>query len=76
MHSRTQKITAALMTGLFCILVFAGLAYFFFRLEEAPVIIRVVYGAVFTCLCFGMSFTVSERIREIRKGEEDDLDNY
>ena len=76
MNSKTQKITAVLMIGLFCILVFAGLAYFFIRLEEAPGIIRFLYGAVFTGLCFGMSCVVTERIREIRKGEEDDLDNY
>ncbi len=76
MNSKTQKLTAALMTGCFCILVFAGLAYFFIRLEEAPGFLRFLYGAIFTGLCFGMSSVVTERVREIRKGEEDDLNNY
>jgi len=76
MNPKNKKIMAALFTGVFCIFVFAGLAYFFYRLDEAPGLVRFLYGSLFTGLCFGMSCVVTERIEEIRKGETDDLDNY
>ncbi len=76
MNTKSKKLAAALLTGIFCIIVFAGLALFFFMFEEMPVFIRLVYGCAFSGLCFGMSCVVTQRVQEIRKGEEDDLDNY
>lgn len=76
MNTKSKKLTAAIITGIVCIAVFAALAILFFRLDDAPFLIRFLYGAFFTGLCFGMSCVVTERIQEIRKGEEDDLSNY
>ena len=40
------------------------------------VLVLVLLGIPMGILGIGMVFTLMERIREIRKGEEDDLDNY
>lgn len=76
MNTKSKKLTAAVITGVICIVVFALLAVLFYRLEEAPFIIRFLYGTFFAGLCFGMSCVLTERIQEIKKGEEDDLNNY
>jgi hypothetical protein len=41
-----------------------------------PLAIKVFFGVFGFCLAVGMIKVIVDRIREIRKGEEDDLSNY
>lgn len=76
MNTKTKKMSAAVIIGTIFIIVFALMSVMFYRLSEAPYIIRFLYGTFCLGLCYGMSCVMTERIQEIRKGEDDDLDNY
>ena len=43
---------------------------------DTPLIIRIGCGVLMTALAVGMVIILIERIREIQKGETDDLSNY
>ncbi len=76
MTDHRGKIRAAVIIAVFFCLLFAGAGAVYVYAEEIPGIIRVVYAALMFALAIGMIAVLKERIREIRKGETDDLDNY
>ena len=58
------------------VLLFAGYALLYFALDELPLLLRILLGGLMTGFAVAMLFILRDRIREIRKGENDDLGNY
>ncbi len=75
MKTHTRQIMTAVIISLIFILLFAGYAVLYF-VVDTPLIIRIGCGVLMTALAVGMVIILIERIREIQKGETDDLSHY
>ncbi len=75
MKTHTRQIMTAVIISLIFILLFAGYAVLYF-VVATPLIIRIGCGVLMTALAVGMVIILIERIREIQKGETDDLSHY
>ena len=76
MKDKSGKIRTAVILAMFFCLAFIGLAAVYLSIDDLPAVIRIGYAVLMLALAAGMITVLKERIREIRKGEEDDLDNY
>ena len=76
MKDHKKQIAAAVIISAIFILLFAGYAALYFVFEGMPVLVRLLAGGLMTALAIGMIVVLRERIREIRKGENDDLSDY
>ena len=74
-NHKSQIIAAVIISTLF-ILLFAGYAVLYFVIDGLPVILKFLLGALMTAFAVGMVIVLKERIKEIRKGETDDLSDY
>ncbi len=72
---RTQILTAILISVAF-ILVLGVYAAFYMLFDTFPAWLRALPVALMAAFAVGMVIILVQRIREIRKGENDDLDNY
>ncbi len=71
-----RQIRSSLLIGALFIALCPVEALLVFTDTEPPVWVKLVLGVYTFALVAGMVFVLQERIREIRKGETDDLDNY
>jgi hypothetical protein len=76
MMNHIKKMVAPVLIAFFFILYCVGLAFLAIWLPQELLVIRVIYGIIGIGLVIGMLVTLSQRIKEIWKGEEDDLSNY
>lgn len=45
-------------------------------LSEIPKIVKIIFTVIPICMIISMIFVLIERIKEIRKGENDDISKY
>ena len=77
MKNHKNQITAAVVISVLFVLFCAVYAALYFTiLPELPVFVRVCLGGIMIALAISMLVILRNRIREIRKGETDDLNNY
>ena len=76
MNNHKSQIIAAVIISTLFILLFAGYAVLYFVIDGLPVILKFLLGALMTAFAVGMVIVLKERIKEIRKGETDDLSDY
>ena len=77
MKNHKSQITAAVVISILFILFCVGYAVLYFTvLPELPAYVRLCLGGIMIALAISMLFILRNRIREIRKGETDDLNNY
>jgi fatty acid desaturase len=72
-HGR-KMIAPILITIIFLLYLFAYVALIVIAAADTPLVI--LFGIPVLLLGIGMVYVLYTRIREIRSGEEDDLDNY
>ncbi len=71
-----RKIITSVLIGAVVILYFVLYGSFALFLPDVPLAIKIFLGIVGLGMAGGMIKVIIDRIREIRKGEEDDLSNY
>ena len=76
MREHKGQITAAVVIGVLFALLFAGYAVMYLVIDEIPAIMRAGFAGLMIAFAAAMIAVLVGRIREIRKGETDDLDNY
>ncbi len=74
MKSHRRKMTAPIIVTVLMILYYA--AYFGFLISVLDGVLKYLLGIVPLVLTILMIAVCIERIREIKKGEEDDLSKY
>ena len=74
MKSHSRKMTAPIIVTVLMILYYA--AYFGFLFSVLDGVLKYLLGIVPLVLTILMIAVCIERIREIKKGEEDDLSKY
>ena len=75
MSQHGKKMLAPILITIFFLLyLFAYVALIVMAAADTPLVI--LFGIPVLLLGIGMVYVLYTRIREIRSGEEDDLDNY
>jgi fatty acid desaturase len=69
-----KMLAPILITIIFLLYLFAYVALIVIAAADTPLVI--LFGIPVLLLGIGMVYVLYTRIREIRSGEEDDLDNY
>ena len=69
-----KMLAPILITIIFLLYLFAYVALIVMAAADTPLVI--LFGISVLLLGIGMVYVLYTRIREIRSGEEDDLDNY
>jgi fatty acid desaturase len=69
-----KMLAPILITIIFLLYLFAYVALIVMAAADTPLVI--LFGIPVLLLGIGMVYVLYTRIREIRSGEEDDLDNY
>ena len=69
-----KMVAPILITIIFLLYLFAYVALIVIAAADTPLVI--LFGIPVLLLGIGMVYVLYTRIREIRSGEEDDLDNY
>ncbi|MDD5937519.1 MAG: hypothetical protein PUC36_00670 [Clostridiales bacterium] len=72
---KRKLIAPVIITVLVCLWLLLYL-YAVFFLPEIPLWAKIVGGVSAAALCVIAVYNLVERIKEVRSGEEDDLDNY
>ena len=67
---------APIVVSVFVVLYFAFYGYIATVVDGMPAVARVVFKAIPVVMVVVMIYTLIERIKEIRKGENDDLGKY
>jgi len=75
MNKHKKKMIAPIIVTILVLAILAVYAWVY-AIAGLPFIIRVVFVLVFIAIGVAMIFTLISRIKEIKGGEEDDLDNY
>ena len=76
MSTHGKKIAGAVICAAFTVALFLSYPFILSLIEELPDLIRYFLSAVYILMAAGTVYVLIERIREIKGGEEDDLDNY
>ncbi len=71
---RRKMIAPVIVTILF--LIYLAAYVFFIVTAAGPKPVFILFAIPLIALGIGMVYTLGTRIKEIRSGEEDDLDNY
>ena len=71
-----KKMTAPIIITVVFTALFLCYAILYFSLDELPLAVKAIFGGLMIALAAAMIYVLMERIREIKGGEEDDLDNY
>ena len=74
MHKK--KMIAPIVITALVVLYYAGIALGVIALGELPLVMMLFFGIGPLILAGAMIYVCIERIKEIRKGEEDDLSKY
>lgn len=75
-HNHRKKMVAPIIIASVLIVYYVVIAAVCFLLPEIPVTVKVLLAVVPLALAGVALAMLSERIREIRSGEEDDLSKY
>ncbi len=70
------KLVAPIIISVVFVLYYIGIAVVFLSIPEIGVVAKVAMTVIPAILCVLMIGAAVSRIREIRKGEEDDLSKY
>lgn len=76
MKKHTQKLIAPVVITVFLVLYLIGYTVLCFFIPGIPTVVKLVGALIFLLLAGCCVYVLTERIKEIRSGEEDDLDNY
>lgn len=71
-----KKLIAPIVVLLVFLLYLGGYAALVIFIPGFPVFLKVIFGIIALALCGLMIAMFVERVKEIRSGETDDLDNY
>lgn len=71
-----KKVLIPLVIGTLFTLLFLGYAVFIVVFAHEAMSVLFLPAALYIVFAFGMGKVTFERIKEIRKGEEDDLSQY
>lgn len=74
MHGK--KLIAPIISTILIVIYYVGFAVVCFWIDEIPLVLKIVLGAVPLILAAVCIYVLIERIEEIRSGEEDDLSQY
>lgn len=76
MKTKTKKMIAPIIIVAIVSIYYIGIGVFFAYMEGVPTLAKII-ALVVPALLTGVAVTVLiERIREIKKGEDDDLSKY
>ena len=70
-----KKMIAPIVIGLLITIYYLTIALVII-FTNIPIVIKFIIGGISVIIAIAMIFTVKSRIREIRRGEEDDLSKY
>lgn len=70
-----KKMIAPIVIGLLITIYYLTIALVII-FTNIPIVIKFIVGGISVIIAIAMIFTVKSRIREIRRGEEDDLSKY
>ena len=73
---RKRKYLGAVLSALFVILYYSGAALLFAGQPDIPLGVKVLLYLLPLGACGVTVLVLLQRIRELRSGETDDLDNY
>ena len=73
---KKRKLAAPIVISVLVGLWLLGYAVLIFLVPAIPLWIKLLGAAIPLALLGGTIYVLWERIKEIRSGEEDDLDNY
>ena len=76
MKNHKAQIAMSVIISLIFIALFIGYALLYCVIDGIPILVKIGCSALMTGLAVGMAAILMQRIREIRKGENDDLNNY
>lgn len=71
-----KKMIAPIVIALVIILYYAGIAVFFMAIPGIPAIVKILMVVIPLILAAVMLGVLISRIKEIQRGEEDDLSQY
>lgn len=70
-----KKMIAPIVIGLLITIYYLTIALVII-FTNIPIVIKFIIGGISVIIAIAMIFTVKSRIKEIRRGEEDDLSKY
>lgn len=70
-----KKMIAPIVIGVLITIYYLTIALVII-FTNIPIVIKFIVGGISVIIAIAMIFTVKSRIREIRRGEEDDLSKY
>lgn len=73
---KKKKYTAAAVAAACVMIYYIGIAVLFAFAPDIPRILRIILIAIPLAYCAVLAFVLRQRIREIKSGEEDDLEKY
>ena len=76
MNTHGRKITGAVISAALMIALFLTYPVILSLIDDLPPVITYLFSTFYILLAAGTLYMLIERIREIKGGEEDDLDNY
>lgn len=77
MKKDSKKIMGAVISAVSIALFFVGYALLFiFVIPDVPTLMKVGITVIYALPILVLIIVLTERIKEIRKGEEDDLSKY
>ena len=76
MRTHEKKIAGAVFAAVLMITLFLAYPFILSLIDDLPAVIRYGFSAFYIRLAAGTLYQLIMRIKEIKGGEEDDLDNY
>lgn len=76
MNKKGKKYIAPIIIALILTIYYLGIGILFLYIDGAPLIVRLLLVIIPFALIFPLIYVLVQRIKEIRKGEYDDLRNY
>ena len=76
MRTHEKKIAGAVFAAVLMITLFLAYPFILSLIDDLPAVIRYGFSAFYILLAAGTLYQLTMRIKEIKGGEEDDLDNY
>ena len=76
MKNHSKKIMGAVISAVAMLILFVGYALIFMLTPEIPTSFKIGITVIYAIPVVVLGIVLIERIKEIRKGEEDDLSKY
>lgn len=76
MKNHSKKIMGAVISAVAMLIFFVGYALIFMFIPDVPIPLKIGITVMYAIPVVVLAIVLTERIKEIRKGEEDDLSKY